>query len=84
MEQLYGIIREDATVLAEDGTIHRLPVRGTDKEGNQEVLIDATKVGGDGEFTRQSIKPFIGMKVVFYRVESGYQGFNYEIIENDH
>ena len=81
MEQLYGIIQEDATVLAEDGTIHRLPVRGTDKEGNPEVLIDATNVGGCGVFSRQSIKPFIGMKVIFYRVESGYQGFSYEIIK---
>ena len=81
MEQLYGIIQEDATVLAEDGTIHRLPVRGIDKEGNPEVLIDACDVGGYGSFSRQSIKPFIGMKVVFSRVEVGCQGFSYQIIK---
>ena len=81
METLYGIIQADATVLAEDGTIHFLPVRGTAKDGSKEVLIDATEVGGEGEFYRQPITPYIGMKVIFGRVEKGYQGFNYKIIK---
>ena len=81
METLYGIIQEDATVLCEDGTIHNLPVRGTAKDGSKEVLIDAKEVGGDGMFYRQSITPYIGMKVVFGRIEKGYQGFNYRIIK---
>jgi len=81
METLYGIIQEDATVLAEDGTIHNLPVRGTAKDGSKEVLIDALEVGGDSEWYRQSVKPYIGMKVVFGRVQKGYQGFNYKIVK---
>ena len=81
MEQLYGIIQQDGTVLAEDGTIHNLPVRGEDKEGYKQVLIDAKIVGGNGRMSRQSIKPFIGMRVKFARVEYGYQGFNFEIVK---
>jgi hypothetical protein len=81
METLYGIIREDATVLADDGTIHNLPVRGTDKDGYPEILIDAKDIGGDDDFYRQSIKPFVGMRVTFGRVEKGYQGFNYKVIK---
>ena len=81
MEQLFGIIREDATVLADDGTVHKLPVRGTDKDGYKQVLIDATEVDGDGEFTRQSIRPYVGMRVEFTRIEYGLQGFNYKIIK---
>jgi len=81
METLYGTILENATVQADDGTIHNLPVRGTAKDGSREVLIDATDVGGDSEWHRQSIKPFIGMRVVFQRVEKGLQGFNYTIVK---
>ena len=81
MEQLFGIIREDATVLADDGTVHKLPVRGTDKDGYKQVLIDATEVDGDGEFTRQSIRPYVGMRVEFTRIGYGLQGFNYKIIK---
>lgn len=81
MEQLFGTIKEDATVLVEDGTIHRIPKRGTDKLGYPEVLIDATEVGGYGTFSRQSIQPFIGMKVVFVRVDETAQGFNFKILK---
>ena len=84
MEQefLTGIIQKDGTVLAEDGTIQFLGVRGTDDEGYPEVLIDAKAVGGDGCFHRQSVKPFIGMTVEFVRnVDNGkkYCGFNFVI-----
>ncbi len=72
---------KDATVLCDDGTIHNLPVRGMDKDGYTEILIDATEVGGYSDFYRQSIKPFIGMRVEFGRIEKGYQGFNYKIIK---
>jgi hypothetical protein len=80
MEQIFGVIKENATVLAEDGTIHNLPVRGTDINGFSEILIDATAVGGDTDIRRQSIKPFIGMKVEFTRVDVELQGFDFKII----
>jgi len=81
METLTGIIQKDGTVLAEDGTIHNLPVRGTDKEGFKEVLIDAKEAGGDGSFYRQSIKPYIGMTVEFVRVNKGSAGYNFIILK---
>ena len=47
-----------------------------DKEGYIEILIDAKHIGYSGSFHRQSIKPFIGMKVEF--VPNG-KGYNYKI-----
>lgn len=81
METLTGIIQKDATVLAEDGTLHQLPIRGTDKEGYPEVLVDAKEVGGSGSFYRQSVKPFIGMTAEFVRNGNKFQGFNFIIIK---
>lgn len=72
-----GIINKNATVLGEDGKIYHIPIRGYDNENYYEVLIDAKSVGGKGEFYRQSIKPFIGMKVEFVNAGTGY---NYKII----
>ena len=46
MELLYGIIHEDGIIIADDGSEHELPIRGTDKDGYKEVLIDA-KSGKD-------------------------------------
>jgi hypothetical protein len=82
MEELTGIIQEDGTILAEDGSIHPLPRRGTDKEGYPKVLIDASEVGGYGFMHSQSIKPFIGMKVSFIRNGGPkYHGFNHIILK---
>jgi hypothetical protein len=81
MEVLTGIIQKDGSVLAEDGTIHWLPRRGTDNEGYAEVLIDAKIVGGYGEFQRQSIKPYIGMTVEFVRNGKDFKGFNFTILK---
>lgn len=80
MEIITGVIMEDGSVLAEEGTVHYLPIRGTDKEGYKEVLIDAKNVGGDGWMNRQSVKPYIGRTVEFVRVNKKYQGFNFVII----
>ena len=60
-----GIITKEGIVKISDTKYVRLPTRGVDNEGYPEVLIDATAVGGKGYFQRQSIKPFIGMKVEF-------------------
>lgn len=80
MEVITGIIQNDASVIAEDGTIHFLPVRGTDSEGYKEVLVDAQDVGKEGSFVRQSVKPFIGMTVEFVRINSKSRGFDFKII----
>ena len=81
MEILIGIIRKDGSVLAEDGSIQWLPIRGTDKEGYPEVLMDAKEVGGKGTFQGQSIKPFIGMTVEFVRANKKYKGYNFTILK---
>lgn len=80
MEQVFGTIRKDSTVLADDGTVHKLPIRGTSKDGYDEILIDAISVGGDIDTRRQSIKPFIGMRVEFTRVDETLKGFDFKII----
>lgn len=82
MELLKGVIQENGSVLAEDGTIHWLPINGTDKKGYPEVLIDAKEVGGSGWMVRQSIKPYIGMEVEFLRNSKKCQGFNFVILKN--
>ena len=79
MEELIGIICKDAYVEVPDGRIFSLPRLGIDDEGYPEVKIDATLVGGYGSFTRQSIKPYIGMKVSFV-TNNGKDGFNFDII----
>jgi len=80
IKRLEGIILVNATVKALDGSIHNLPIKGTDSEGYSEVLIDAIGVGGIGYMQRQSIKPYIGMKVEFIAFK-GYSGFNFKIIK---
>lgn len=82
-EVLIGIITKDGTVKLEDGREFIISTRGTDKEGYPEVLIDAINVGGRGCFSRQSIKPFIGMKCWFVLNEGTTHGFNFEIIANE-
>lgn len=79
MEELIGVINKDAYVEVSDGRIFSLPIRGIDKEGYREVSINATLVGGNGTFSRQSIKPYIGMKVSFV-TNNGKDGFNFDII----
>jgi len=81
MELLTGILQKDGSVIAEDGTIHWPGTRGTDEEGFPEILIDAKDVGGYGTFSRQSVKPYIGMTVEFVRNGKKYQGFNFKIIK---
>jgi hypothetical protein len=76
---MIGTINKDATVTSEDGTVYNLAVRGT-INGQPEVLVDATRVGGKGYFTKQSIEPYVGMKVNFMVSGTG-QGFNYTIIQ---
>lgn len=83
MDILTGIIQKDGSIIAEDGTLHYLPLRGTDDEGYPEVLIDAKEVGGSGSFHRQSIKPFIGMTAEFVRVNKEYLGYNFVILKNN-
>lgn len=79
--ELEGIIKNDASVETFDGKIFYLPVRGTDKDNYPKVLIDATSVGGYGTFKSQSIRPYIGMKVIFLSY-NGVNGFNF-IIKNE-
>lgn len=79
-EILTGIITKEAYVQLEDGRLFEIDRRGMDKEGYQEVLIDAKSVGGDGSFYRQSIKPYIGMKCEFVLNEGTKYGFNFKII----
>jgi hypothetical protein len=73
---MIGIINKDGSVIGNDNNTYYLPVRGMDKEGYIEILIDAKHIGYSGSFHRQSIKPFIGMKVEF--VPNG-KGYNYKI-----
>lgn len=79
MEKLIGIIHKDAYVEVPDGRKFYLSKFGMDNDGYPEVKIDATLVGGYGSFTRQSIKPYIGMKVSFV-TNNGKNGFNFDII----
>jgi len=80
-EILFGIIDKDGYVKTEDGREFAIPRRRHyDKEGFPEVLIDAKNVGGDNSWSRQSIKPFIGMKCRFV-TNNGKHGFNFEIIQ---
>ncbi len=72
-----GIIKENGTVLGEDGSIYFLPIRGRDTEGYFEVLVDAKSIGLKGFFMRQSIKFLIGERVSF--VPNG-DGYNYKVI----
>ncbi len=76
--KLIGVIKSDGFVETSDGKLFILPIRGTDKSGVPEVLIDATSVGGSGCFKRQSIKPFIGMQVEFI-TNDGLFGYNFII-----
>lgn len=76
--KLTGEIKSDGFVETLDGKLFLLPIRGTDESGFPEALIDATRVGGSGTFKRQSIKPFIGMKVEFI-TNNGVHGFNFTI-----
>lgn len=80
-ENVKGVIQKDG-VLGDDGKLYGHSTRGTDKEGYPEILIYAKEVGGEGSFTRQSVKPFIGMIVRFTISPTGY-GYNYEIKKED-
>jgi len=75
---LEGIIRKN-DVLGDDDKVYKMPLRGTEN-GYNEVLMDARAVGGDGFFRRQSVAPYIGMRVEFVVSEKGY-GYNYTIIK---
>jgi len=67
-----GIIQKDGVL--SNGKLYNHDVRGTDNEDYPEVLIYAKEVGGRGSFSRQSIKPYIGMTVRFkvYRNDAPY------------
>jgi len=78
--KLEGIIQKDGVVRGEDGKKYYLPVRGTDKEGYPEVLINAREVGGKDLFHKQSIKNYVGMRVKFLISPTG-EGYNYKIIK---
>jgi len=81
-EILTGILQKDGSVIAEDGTIHWPGTRGTDDEGYPEILIDAKEVGGYSSWSRQSVKPYIGMTVEFVRHGGKkYKGFNFTILK---
>ncbi|MCK9575730.1 MAG: hypothetical protein WC979_02505 [Candidatus Pacearchaeota archaeon] len=77
-----GIIKDSysAAVLGDDGVTYFIDsVRGIDGEGYPQVLIDAKNVGGRGYMQRQSIKPYIGMKVKFVVSQTGH-AYNFEIL----
>jgi len=74
---MIGKINKDASISAEDGKIYNLTIRG-EINGQPEVMVDATRVGGKGLFTKQSIEPFIGMNVQFMVNPHG-DGYNYII-----
>jgi hypothetical protein len=78
-EILTGVITKDAYVKLDDGRLFEIGSRGLDDEGYQQVLMDATSVGGSGFFQRQSIKPYIGMKCEFVLNEGAKCGFNFKI-----
>lgn len=77
--KLIGVITKDGFVRTEDGKLFELPFRGIDEEKYPKVLLDARAVGGSGAFKSQSIKPYIGMKVMFTS-NNGIFGYNFEII----
>lgn len=77
----YGTIQKDGMILEDGGNAHMLPVRGTDKEDYPEVLVDATEVGGKGFMYRQSVKQFIGMRVMFSRVKPDTDAYNHIILK---
>ena len=74
-----GLIRSDGFVEIKDGKLFLLPIRGTDDLEFPKVLIDATQVGGSGEFKSQSIKDYIGMRVEFITLNNKV-GYNFTII----
>lgn len=74
-----GIIEADGFVRTGSGDEYLLPIRGTDDDGYPEVLMDAKSVGGRGTFQRQSILPYIGMKVEFDTHNKF--GFNFKIVK---
>ena len=80
--RLEGIIQKEGIVLGGDGKEYHFEMRGTDEGGFSDVLMNAKFVGGKGFMQRQSIKSYIGMRVVFdcnTRVPFGY---NYTIINS--
>ena len=79
--KLEGVIQKDGSVLGDDNIRYLLPVRGED-DGYPEVLMDAKDVGGKGWMSRQSIKPYIGMKVEFDYVKKPY-GYNFKILKEN-
>jgi hypothetical protein len=80
MDILTGILLVDGYVKTDNGELFILPIRGTDENGFPEVLINAKQVGGSGEFKRQSIQPYIGMKVQF-AYSGGNRGYNFTIVK---
>jgi len=77
--RLEGVIQKDGSVLGDDKVRYLLPLRGTDN-GYPEVLIDASDVGGDNTWARQSIKPYIGMRVEFDYIKKPH-GYNFKILK---
>ena len=80
--KLTATVLNNGYVKTKNNTLFLLPIRGTDKEGYPQVLIDASNVGGTSSFKRQSIKPYIGMNVEFI-TQDGKHGYNFIIINND-
>lgn len=72
--RLKGSLTNKNTVLTKEGTEFQLPIRGED-----EVLIDATLVGGSGTFKRQCVKPFVGLEVEF-STNDNVNGYNFKIL----
>jgi len=79
--KLEGIIQKDGKVLGDDNCVYFVLIRGTDKEGFREVLLDAKVTGGRGFFSHQLIKSYIGMRIEFACSIKPYV-FNYIIINN--
>lgn len=76
-----GTIREDATVLGEDGKTYQLPVRPINSDGFPHILINAKAAGGKGYGEWQSVEPFVGKEVQFVVSATG-SGVNYVIVEH--
>ncbi len=79
---LEGIIQKKGFVLGDDGKKYNFGIMGTDENGFPTVLMDAKSVGGKGFMQKQSIKPYIGMRVVFNCNTRAPYGYNYTIIKN--
>ena len=75
-------ITPEEEVLGDDGEIYFLPLKGMDDEGYHKVLLGVSTIDSVVLPTIQSIKPFIGRRVVFWLTVIG-QGCDYVVVDED-